>query len=176
MNKPKLTKKPQVKKTKVNPKAIAKDVLQEREDILNDKGIVFLDNDTYLNVVEDSLQLPSDITEVDSKSLGNLLNVYTQHKVHYRTILGRLEMKLDYDKKRLQLESKDIYRELSFNNKLSESAKEQLMSTDAHISPFYDKYVESKSNVSLVAKAISNFEDIIFMISRELTRRNTDNI
>lgn len=135
---------------------------------------MFFDQDTGLDIDEEYLQLPREITEVSSRDLGEHLNAFTQQKVYLRTILGRAEL-LEEEARRAYFDSTEtLYRKYSTQSKMSETAKERVINTDEDVKPLYEEYKNAKSRVSMVKYAIENVEDIIFMISREVTRRNAD--
>ena len=69
--------------------------------------------------------------------------------------------------------SAEAYRELS-NSKMSETAKERIINSSEEVQPFYYEYIDYKNKLKLVEYSINNIEDIIFMLSREVTRRTGD--
>ena len=58
---------------------------------LEKKGAIFFD-ERRLNIAEDFLTLPAEITDVPSKDLGEYLNAFTQQKVYLRTLLGKADI------------------------------------------------------------------------------------
>ena len=69
--------------------------------------------------------------------------------------------------------SEDLYRGL-LNTKLSETAKEREINSDEEVKPVYGKLCDYRNKVRLLSYNIANIEDIIFMISREVSRRTGD--
>ena len=75
--------------------------------------------------------------------------------------------------KRAYLEvSAELYAEV--NQKLSETAKERLICQDVKVKPKYEEYIDLKTRLNMLKLQIENVEDAIFLISREVTRRNGD--
>jgi hypothetical protein len=147
--------------------------LDSVEDDLKAQGVVFFDHETGLNIDEEYLELPREITEVTSRDLGEYLNAFTQQKVYLRTVLGRAEL-LEEEARREYYEStEDLYRKYG-SQKLSETAKDRLINSDEDVKPLLEAYKDAKARVQMVKYAIENVEDICFLISREVTRRNAD--
>lgn len=170
------TKKPGVKQEsedKINPKDILKSYMTRMEDDLEVQGVVFFD-EHRLNIDPENLTLPREITEVSSKALGEYLNAFTQQKMYLRTVLGRISLVLEEKKRAYMDASKDVYRKYSLDSKLSETAKDRIINTNAEVSPIYNDYADYLKKYNIVELSIFNIEDAIFMISREVTRRTGD--
>lgn len=166
--------KPVVKKQKqkINPREVHKAYIDTIEDSLTADGVIFFD-ESRLEIDNDFLMLPSSITEVSSRDLGEYLNAFTQQKIYMRTLLGRVELFLE-EAKRAYLSAGDTaYKALS-NGKLSETAKERLITSDDKVRPLYYEYVDFLRKKDLLEKTILNIEDAIFMLSREVSRRSAD--
>ena len=163
----------QNKKQKINPRELHKSYLDKIEDGLTSDGVVFFDNTDKLNINEDFLTLPPLITEVTSRELGEFLNAFTQQKMYLRTLLGRTELMLEEAKRSYITASETNYKALS-NGKLSETAKERLINSDEKVKPLYYEYVDWLKRKDILEYNILNIEDALFMISREVTRRNAD--
>lgn len=157
---------------KIDPKEIQKSYLEKIESSLEKNGAVFFD-EKRLNIKGDYLVLPSEITEVPSKELGEYLNAFTQQKVYLRTILGRADLLVEEARRKYYEVSDPIYRKYSLE-KMSETAKDRLVNANDSVRPTYYEYVDLKKKYAIVEISISNIEDIIFMLSREVTRRNGD--
>ena len=157
---------------KIDPKAIQKSYLDKIEDSLEKRGAVFFD-EKRLNIVGDYLTLPAEITDIHSKELGEYLNAFTQQKVYLRTLLGRADLLVEEARRKYYEVSDPIYRKYSFE-KMSETAKERLVNANETVRPAYYEYVDLKKKYTIIEISISNIEDIIFMLSREVTRRNAD--
>ena len=162
------------KRKKINPREIKKSYMEKIEDSLAKQGVTFYspENGT-LNINSDLLPLPRDLTEEPSKTLGEYLNVLTQQKLYYRTLLGRLESCLEESKRKYIESTKGLYHEYSLA-KISETAKDRLINADEDVIPFYEKYADDKRRVDLMNYSIANIEDAIFLVSREMTRRLGD--
>ena len=160
------------KADKIDPKAIQKSYLERMESSLEEKGAVFFD-ERKLNIAEDFLTLPAEITEIPSKDLGEYLNAFTQQKVYLRTMLGRADLVVEEYRRKYFEASDSIYRKYSFD-KMSETAKDRLINANDTVRPVYYEYMNMKKKYNLLEISISNIEDIIFMLSREVTRRTGD--
>jgi len=167
------------KQKKVNPKEMLKEkrsYCDKVHDELSDMGVDFFipkESGGTLNIDKDYLTLPSEITNVDSRDLGEYLNAFTQQKVYLRTLLGYAEMYAEEARLEYLSVSESIYKEL-LNTKLSETAKEREVNSDSEVKPVYEKWCDCKNKVRLLSYNIANIEDIIFMISREVSRRTGD--
>ena len=157
---------------KIDPKAIQKSYLDRIESSLEKSGVVLFD-EKRLNISEGYLTLPAEITDVPSKELGEYLNAFTQQKVYLRTLLGSADLLAEEAKRKYYEASDPIYRKYSFE-KMSETAKDRLVNSNETVRPVYYEYVDLKKKCSIIEISISNIEDIIFMLSREVTRRNGD--
>lgn len=161
------------KRDKINPRQMHHSFLDSIEDDLSAQGVVFFDNNTGLDINEEYLQLPREITEVTSRDLGEYLNAFTQQKVYLRTVLGRVEL-LEEEARRAYYASTDsLYKKYS-TQRMSETAKDRVINADDSVKPLLEEYRDAKSRVQMVKYAIDNVEDICFMLSREVTRRNAD--
>lgn len=161
------------KRDKINPRQMHRSFLDSIEDDLSSRGVVFFDNETGLNINEEYLQLPREITEVTSRDLGEYLNAFTQQKVYLRTVLGRAEL-VEEEARRAYYSSTDsLYKKYS-TQRMSETAKDRVINADDSVKPLLEEYQNARSRVQMVKYAIDNVEDICFMLSREVTRRNAD--
>ena len=165
--------KPKEEKEKINPREMHKSYLDKLENDLSSKGVVFFDPQSNLNISDEFLELPPEITEVSSRDLGEYLNAFTQQKVYLRTVLGRVELMVEESRRKYFEVSADLYRKYSID-KMSETAKERMINANPAVQPSYYEYVDYKKKQALVEYSISNIEDIIFMISREVSRRTGD--
>lgn len=158
---------------KINPREIQQSYMEKMEKDLTNKGAVFFEPGEKLHIDEDNLSLPAEITEVTSRDLGELLNAFTQQKVYLRTLLGRTELCVEESRRKYFEISEEYYRKYS-TLKMSETAKDKLINAQEEVRPVYYEYMDFKKKQTLVEYSIANVEDIIFMISREVTRRNGD--
>lgn len=166
-------------KKKINPK----EVLQEKRSYgdrvqkeLEDQGVDFFkpsEDGGSLHIDKDYLSLPQNITDVPTKELGEYLNAFTQQKVYMRTLVGYAELFCEEARREYQEVSESRYKEL-LGSKLSETAKEREVNSDPEVKPCYEKYLDYKNKVRLLNFNIASIEDIIFLISREVSRRTGD--
>lgn len=161
------------KEEKINPKAMHKSYLEKVENDLQRQGVVFFDPGSNLNITDEYLELPGEITEISSRDLGEHLNAFTQQKVYLRTLFGRVELMVEEARRKYFEASAEYYRKYSLD-KMSETAKERLMNAQPSVSPLYYEYIDYKKKLALIEYSITNIEDITFMISREVTRRDSD--
>ena len=166
-------------KEKINPKEVLKqkrnycDIVHEE---LTKRGVDFFspeESGGSLKIDHDYLHLPEDITTLTTRDLGQYLNAFTQQKVYMRTLLGYAEMYAEEHRLQYMEASESRYRDL-LNTKLSETAKEREVNTDPKVKPFYEEWCDCKNKVKLLSYNIASIEDIIFMISREVSRRTGD--
>jgi len=143
------------------------------EDELSQKGVLFFEPKAGLNINAGYLTLPEEITEVTPTELGEHLNAFTQQKMYIRTLCGRIEAQIDAAKSDYANSAEKFYLELSAQ-KLSETAKEKLINANEEVKPKLKRLSELKSKQNLLQKNIESIEDAIFLISREVTRRNSD--
>ena len=170
----KLQKKTQTEK--VSPmKALKerKSYVDSMQEELEDKGVDFFDPNGSLNIDTDYLSLPANITECPAKDLGEYLNAFTQQKAYMRTLLGWAKMYYDEAQVKYMQESQSLYKKLS-ETKMSEKAKEREINTDPEIFPFYEAMMDKQRACYLLEMDIESIEDIIFMVSREVSRRTGD--
>lgn len=163
-------------KKKINPKEILekkRSYCDEIHDTLEKQGVVFPVINRQLNINSEFLSLPASITEVTSQELGEYLNAYTQQKVYMRTLLGYAEMYAEEAHDEYVEASSADYRSL-LDMKYTETAKEREITTRENIRPYYKKWKDYQNQIRLLNIQIENIEDIIFMISREVSRRTGD--
>ena len=158
---------------KINPREMHKSYLDKIENDLCKKGVVFFDADTNLNISGEYLELPPEITEVSSRDLGEFLNAFTQQKAYLRTLLGRTELLVEEARRKYFEASAEPYRKYSLD-KMSETAKERMINALPSVQPVYYEYEDCRRKKALVEYSIANIEDIIFMLSREVSRRTAD--
>lgn len=157
---------------KINPRAIRQSYLDRIEKPLQEQGAVLFD-ETRLNIEEDYLTLPPNITDLPSKELGEYLNAFTQQKMYLRTLLGRIDLYVEEARREYYEASEPVYARYSFE-KLSETAKERLVNSDERVKPKYYNYIDYKKKYNILEISIANIEDAIFLLSREVTRRTAD--
>lgn len=166
-------------KKKVNPKEMLQQRRSYSEEIQSDlekQGVDFfmpVESGGSLHIDTDYLSLPQNITECQTQDLGEYLNAFTQQKVYMRTLLGYAELMCEEARREYSLASDNKYKEF-LGTKLSETAKEREVNSDPEVRPSYNKFVDYKNKVRLLNLNIASIEDIIFLISREVSRRTGD--
>lgn len=168
----------ETKRQKVNPKAIMKSYSDKLQGELKVKGVDFftptdIDPNGSLNINRDYLTLPQNITDVPTKELGEYLNAFTQQKAYMRTLVGYAELFCEEARRKYVSASEVRYREL-LGSKLSETAKEREVNSDPDVLLVYEEFMDYKNKVKLLNMNISSIEDIVFMLSREVSRRTGD--
>ena len=161
------------KQGKINPREIHKSYIDKIESEMGEQGVYLIDNENHLNINEDYLDLPREVTEVPSRDLGEFLNAYTQQKVYLRTVLCRCDMLVEEAKRAYYSSTEPFYKRYT-NDRISETAKDRLINSQEEVKSYYEEYMDAVRKRSLVETTIANIEDIIFMLSREVTRRGSD--
>lgn len=162
---------------KLNPKEIAKNkkLIDRLDTDKVMKDVSMLTPDNGLDIDPEFLSLPRDITEVHSKELGSLLYNFTQQKVYMRTLYSWQTMytedaKFSYDKS-----FGAIYVKINTENpKLSEKGKEILVNSNESVATLLEEYREHAQKLLAIEQSISSLEEIIFSLSREVSRRSKD--
>lgn len=177
----KKTKVTKPKTNKINPKEILKEkksLAEQLSEPLEDKGVIFfvpVDNGGTLNIDIDNLSLPSDLTVVTSRDLGNYLNAFTQQKAYMRTVFSMQCASLEEAKRTYYEHYIEVYRELTEENpKMSEKAKELYCNNHDSVYNSYMEYRNAKEQVDMVDMTIESLTEFIFLISREISRRGAD--
>ena len=142
-------------------------------EVIKNGGIIFDPENGNLHINKSLLELPADISEMPSHELGNTLNVFTQQKIYLRTAIMRLELMAESAKRKFYSTSKSIFAEFT-SKRMSESAKERLLATNENVKPLYEEYTDKKYILSYMQNILSNIEDSIFLLSREISRRSSD--
>lgn len=167
------------KSNKINPKEVLnqkRNYCDKMQEDLETQGVDFFkpsEDGGSLHIDKDYLSLPQNITEVSTRELGEYLNAFTQQKVYMRTLVGYAELFCEEARREYQEVSESRYKEL-LGSKLSETAKEREVNSDPNVKPCYEKYLDYKNKVRLLNFNIASIEDIIFLISREVSRRTGD--
>lgn len=164
---------------KVNPKAIAKERLSLLDRLTSElekdgvPNIIPSEQGGILNIDNEYLILPRDITEVPSHDLGNYLNAFTQQKMYMRTLIGWQEATVEGAKRNYYDKFIPIYEELC-KNKMSETAKELQANNHPTVKEVFLAYKDEKQKLSMLGYSLASVEDAIFNISREISRRGSD--
>lgn len=159
-------------KQKVNPRKILKDHVALMNE-LEEQGVQMFMPDDNLHIDRDYLTLPTHITEVTSRDLGEYLNAFTQQKAYLRTLLGYAENKVEEARRAYVDVSSAMFKEL-LTTKLSETAKEREVNSSPEVRPAFEEWLNCKDRVKMIEYNIYSIEEIIFMVSREVSRRTGD--
>ena len=175
--------KPKVKETevkkKLNPKEIAKDRMSLLDKITSDlekdgvPNIVPSENGGILNINNEYLILPREITDVASPELGSYLNAFTQQKMYMRTLVGWQEIRVEEAKRKYYDKFMPVYEHLC-QLKLSETAKELQANNSESVKDVFLAYKDEKQKLKMLNYSLASIEDGIFNISREISRRGAD--
>lgn len=148
-------------------------MLEKVEKQLKSEGIVPFENE---NIMEEYLKLPADLTECYSQELGRYFNAFTKQKLWCRTLLGRTSALLRELTEDLDDIRDRVYSQLPV--KMSVKEKELKLRSDEK---FGVKAVELLGRIAplqekqnMLAIYLSNLEDCIFSVSREISRRESD--
>ena len=162
------------KSSRINPKEILKKTYTDNvQSLLENEGVRFSEPEKTLNIDADFLVLPSDLTEVPTKNLGQYLNAFTQQKMYMRTLVGWCECMIEEARREYMKVAYEHYRRANVT-KMSEKAKDTEVNNHPDVLPLYDKFKDLQIKKSVLDLQLSNLEDAIFLISREISRRNGD--
>lgn len=157
--------------------------MQQNEDFLNDIeeyfksiGIVMFDRaNKKLDINDDYLKIPNDITNLSPYELGEYLNAFTQQRIYLRTIQSRGEIQEELAKRRYdEVYDKQYAEFIESPKKYSEKAKDKLINMREDVRPLYYEYRDWNKKLSYLEKCIKSLEEGIFLFSREITRRGMD--
>lgn len=161
-------------KKKVNPKTlVAKSYADRVQKSLEDKGVQFFEPVSSLSVDSDYLSLPPDITDCNGRELGKYLNAFTQQKMYMRTLIGWSQCMVEESRRKYMAVSAPKYKDLS-TKKLTEKTKDIIVQSDEEVQPFYEDYRDICMKRDVLSYNLSSIEDAIFLISREISRREKD--
>lgn len=175
-----LTKKTPSVQPKINP--MAKLVTQAKERNLADsisenfeeKGVKFFSPNSSLNIDTDYLTLPADLTEIESKELGRYLNAFTQQKMYMRTLISWQSIFIEEKKREYYAVSTPIYSTLSKKDYTSESSKERFINNHSDVVDVFYELRNLEQGLNTLELNIASIEDAVFLLSREVSRRNAD--
>lgn len=142
-------------------------ILDTLERELKQDGIVLFDNE---NILEDYLRLPADITEVPSKDLGRYFNTLTQQKVWVRTLLSRVCIMI----RELENELDDIRYSTYSELPIKMSVKEKELQLQGNAKEQLERLNILESKKLMLSNYLESLTDVLFIVSREVTRRESD--
>lgn len=159
-----------MRKKRISVKQQKKMELQDRVmDSLEKDGVNLFGND---NVDDAYLQLPFDLTEEDSRELGRYFNAFTQQKMYLRGIIARLNAVIRGIASDLTTIRSDVYRELPERTSVKEKELYFSASDEARDKVKELEFYEEKLGVA--EAYIESLEDAITLVSREISRRESD--
>lgn len=151
------------------PQAQDTTLLAQVEQGLEDDNIrMFTDE----NVEDEYLTLPRDITEVPSNELGRYFNAFSQQKMWTRTLIGRVKVNIRQLEQSVSDAKATFFKSLP--TKTSVKEKELLFLQDEDSLEANGELIHLKERLQMLDLYLSNLEDGIFNISREITRRSGD--
>ena len=127
---------------------------------------------TNVNVEEDYLQLPSDLTEVVSQDLGRYFNAFTQQKMYVRTVVGRLSAIIREKNNSMNVLRAEVY--ASLNAKVSAKEKELQFQSDERVQEQLGDLFQYEEKLFMAKDYLEGLIDGITLISREISRREGD--
>jgi hypothetical protein len=162
------------RKRDLNNKVNLADKLTKDLDDMEVKQFKPIEQEGNLNIDSDYLMLPKDLTDEHSKELGKYLNAFTQQKMYMRTLIGWQELFTEEAKRKYFEVSHNVYSELSQNKKMSETAKERHINNLEEVKPIFLDYKDCKRRLDLLQNNLASIEDALFLVSREVSRRESD--
>lgn len=162
-------KSPEELEAEVDDMDVEKSLLDIIEGDLEDNGIVQFSNKT---VDRDFLSLPAYLDEESAQNIGRYLHTFTQQRVWTRTLLARVWVMLIEAKEELDKQKALVYAPLPV--KMSVTEKELSLYTNSDACKAMEKVKEISAKYSMLDSYMKNLEDIIFDVSREISRRGMD--
>ena len=124
------------------------------------------------NVDNDYLHLPEDLTILPTSEIMKYMNAFVQQKMYIRTLVSQAravyrEAKSNYDKEKCKVFS-------GAPAKMSVTEKELRVYADEKAEASRDFMEYSLEKMDFLKDILESYEDGIFLVSRELTRRTKD--
>lgn len=146
-----------------------KSLLDTIEEELEGEGIVQFSNST---VDRDYLVLPPHLDEQDARDIGRYLHTFTQQRVWTRTLLAKVGVLLKEAREHLDKQRALIY--ITLPVKMSVTEKELSLYSNADACKALENVKAVSAKYDMLDSYMKNLEDIIFDVSREISRRGTD--
>ena len=156
---------------KLDPKQVLLNTRLQRE--LEKKGsVLFSPDNGNLEIDTEYLRLPADITTLPTHEVGKHLNAFTQQKMYMRTLHLWMQCltedcRREYDRARYAIAGE-------FSGSKSVTEKDFMVNNDPRVLPSHERWLEAKMRVAMVKDTIESITDAIFLISREISRRESD--
>lgn len=174
--------KPTVKKgeikrvRKVEPSEADVDEVNQEESLLDiveqaleAEGIEMFTNE---NIVKDYLLLPPHLDDEEPSEIGRYLHALTQQRVWTRTLLARIGILLREANELLDKEKARVFSDLPA--KMSVTEKELALYIDVKALPILERIKVISAKYNMLEAYMKNLEDLIFDVSREISRRGFD--
>lgn len=146
---------------------VAEDELEKEFGV---KGILSVfSND---NIDSSYSKIPPVLTDIPSKELGNYFHTAVQNKVYIRSVLCQVESLKRQEINNLQPIKAKVFSK--FNSRVSITEKELALHEDIEAKKILNKISILNEKVEILTCILKNFEDIIFDLSREVSRREGD--
>ena len=169
----KVKRKSKVESKTVNEKEyhvlIGDNIADAVEKDLESDGIRLFTNE---NVDEDYLQLPADLTEVESRELGRYFNAFTQQKMYVRTVVGRVAAIIREKDAELNVLRSEVYSTMNTKTPLKE--KELTFQADPRVQEQLQEIFIYEERLHMAKDYLEGLIDGITLISREISRRGDD--
>lgn len=150
-------------------KAEQDSLMDKLETELNEQGIKLFDNE---NVEEEYLSLPADITEIESKELGKYFSMFTKQKCYVRSMIGRMRAMVREKNEELNMIRNVTYATLPAKSSVTE--KELKLRGDDGAVELINSITFMDEKLKLLSDYLDSLIDIIFLVSREVSRREAD--
>lgn len=150
---------------------------QKREEMIHQRALKELEDINVIpftnkNVEDDYLELPSDITDIDSRDLGRYFNAFTQQKMFVRGVIANLSSLVRELSQQLSVIKADVYSSLPVKTSVKE--KEIYFSADDRARDKLEELLLYQEKLNMTESYIDSLEDAITLVSREISRRESD--
>lgn len=123
-------------------------------------------------IADEYLQIPADITEVDSRDLGRYFGAFTQQKMYVRGLVGKLAAMKREKERELDAYRSEVY--LSLPVKMSMKEKELHFASDPRTQKPLEEVYFIQERLIMTSDYLDSLIDGITLISREISRREGD--
>lgn len=156
---------------KIDPKQVLLATKLQRE--LEKRGsVTFAPESGTLSIDAEYLRLPADITALPAHELGRHLSAFTQHKMYMRTLHFRMQCHVEDIRRGYDAARREAFMEHKGCRSVTE--RDFLVNSDPRVAPSHDLWTETKMKAAMVKDTIESISDAIFLISREISRREAD--
>ena len=127
---------------------------------------------TNENIDREYMVLPIHLDEVSPTDIGRYLHTITQQRVWVRTLLARVGVLMREANEKLDKEKARIYADKPA--KMSVTEKELALYEDVKALVILEQIKNISAKYDMLDAYMKNLEDIIFDVSREISRRGMD--